>query len=130
MSLTHKRSLTRLASHNAYEFYVYAIAAVFRVLQDLTQREGLIHLKPNERLCLLIASLSKYFKQNFPEQHDEIYLHTLKSCFEAGKKFLVIDSFGSLTVMLNALNLSFVDDVVSETNIRRYQHRIEVIDKK
>lgn len=116
---------------HAYEFYVYAIAAVFRVLQDLTQREGLIHPKPNERLYVLIASLSKYFKQNFPDQHDEIYLHALKSCFEAGQKFLVIDSFDPLTVMLNAYNLSFVDDdVVRETNIRNYQHRIEVIDKK
>ncbi len=114
----------------AYEFYVYAIAAVFRVLQDLTQRKGLIHPKPNERLYVLIASLSKYFRQNFPEEHDEIYLHTVKSCFEAGKKILVIDSFDPLTVMLNAHNLSFVDDVVRETNLRSYQHQIEVIDKK
>ena len=43
---------------------------------------------------------------------------------------MVIDSFDPLTVMLNAHNLSFVDDVVRETNIRYYQHRIEVIDKK
>jgi hypothetical protein len=53
-----------------------------------------------------------------------------KTCFEAGQKFLVIDSFDPLTVMLNAQNLSFVDDVVRETNIRHYQHRIEVIDRK
>lgn len=112
----------------AYEFYVYAITAVFRVLQDLTQRKGVIHPKPNERLYLLIAALSKYFSQNLADQHDEIYLHAVKSCLEAGKKFLVIDSFEPLTVMLNAHNLSFVDDVIRETNIRSYQHQIEFID--
>lgn len=115
---------------HAYEFYVYAITAVFRVLQDLTQREGLIHPKPNERLYILIASLSKYFNQNFADQHDEIYIHAVKSCFEAGEKFIVIDSYEPLTVMLNANNLSFVDDVVREMNLRHYQHQIEVIETK
>ena len=90
----------------------------------------MIHPKPNERLYVLIASLSKYFKQNLADQHDEIYLHALKSCLEAGQKFLGVDSFDPLIVLLNANNLSFVDDVVRETNIRRYQHRIEVVDKK
>lgn len=112
---------------HAYEFYVYAIVAVFRLLQDLTQREGVIHPKPNERLYVLIASLSKYFKQNLPSEHDRIYLHAVKSCLEAGEKFLVIDSFNPLTVMLNAHNLAFVDDVIREINIRSYQHHCEVI---
>lgn len=112
---------------HAYEFYVYAITAVFRILQDLTQREGIIHPKPNERMYTLIASLSKYFSQNLPDEHDRIYVHAVKSCLEAGKKFLVIDSFDPLTVALNAHNLAFVDDVVREINIRSYQHQFEVV---
>lgn len=115
---------------HAYEFYVYAIVTVFRVLQDLTQREGVIHPKPNERLYILIASLSKYFSQNLPDEHDKIYSHAVKSCLEAGEKLLVIDSFDPLLVMLNAHNLAFVDDVLREINIGRYQHKFEVIDAK
>jgi hypothetical protein len=113
---------------HAYEFYVYAITAVFRIFQDLTERKGVIHPKPNERLYIMVSALSKYFSQNLTDQHDEIYLHAVKSCLEAGKKFLVIDSFEPLTVMLNAHNLSFVDDVIREINIRQYQHQIEVTD--
>ncbi|MDJ0746846.1 MAG: hypothetical protein QNJ32_26295 [Xenococcaceae cyanobacterium MO_167.B27] len=112
---------------HAYEFYVYAIVAVFRLLQDLTQREGVIHPKPNERLYVLIASLSKYFKQNIPDEHDEIYFHAVKSCLEAGKKFFLIDSFEPLDIILNANNLAFVDDVVREINISSYQHNLTSI---
>lgn len=112
---------------DAYEFYVYAMAAVFRILQDLTEREGVIHPKPNERLYVLIASLSKYFSQNLPNEHDRIYNHAVKSCLEAGEKLLVIDSYEPLTVMQNARNLAFVDDVLREINIGRYQHKFEVI---
>ncbi|MBW4622779.1 MAG: hypothetical protein KME17_25895 [Cyanosarcina radialis HA8281-LM2] len=115
---------------HAYEFYVYSIAMVFRMVQDLTQREGVIHPKPNERLYILIASLSEYFKQNLPCEHDKTYHHALQSCLEAGKKLLVIDSFDPLTVMLNANHLVFVDDVIKAINIRRYQHRFEVITSK
>ncbi len=50
----------------------------------------------------------------------------IKSCLEVGKKLLVIDSFEPLTVILNAHNLAFVDDVVREINIGRYQHQFEV----
>lgn len=112
---------------DAYEFYVYVIATVFRVLQDLTQGEEGTHPKPNERLYILIGSLSKYFSQNLPDEHDKIYNHALKSCFEAGKKLLVIDSYEPLTVIQNARNLAFVDDVLREINIGRYQHKFEVI---
>ena len=111
---------------HAYEFYIYAITSVFRVLQDLTQREGVIHPKPAERLFIMLASLSKYFQQNMLDQHDEIYLHAFKSCLEAGKKFWVVESFEPLDVIKNARNLSFVDDVVRDINIRNYQHHIEV----
>lgn len=112
---------------HAYEFYVYAITIVFRVLQDLTQRKGVVHPKPNERLYILIASLSKYFRQNLPDEHDEIYIHAIKSCMEAGEKLLVVDSFAPSTVILNAHNLSFIDDVVREINIERYQHQFEFV---
>lgn len=74
----------------------------------------------------MIASLSKYFSQNVPDEHDEIHIHAIKSCLEAGEKLLVIDSFDPLTVILNAHNLAFVDDVVREINIGRYQHQFEV----
>lgn len=109
---------------HAYEFYVYAIVAVFRLLQDFTRREGIIHPKPNERLYILVASLSQYFKQNIPDEHDEMYFHVIKSCLEAGKKFYLIDSFEPLDIILNDHNLAFVDDVLKEINISSYQHNL------
>lgn len=113
---------------HAYEFYIYAITSLFRVLQDITQREGIIHPKPNERLCnIFLGSLSKYFRQNFPEEHDEIYIHALKSCSKAGKQFTLVDCFDLLTIAQNALNLSFVDNVIEDINIRRYQHKVEFV---
>ncbi len=115
---------------HVYEFYVYAITIVFRMLQVLTQRQGLIHPKPNERLYTLVGSLSKYFSHNFPDEHDKIYLQAVKSCLEAGEKLLVLDSYDPCTVIQNAYNLAFVDEVIRETNIRSYQHKVEVISTK
>lgn len=112
---------------HAYEFYVYAITAVFRVLQDLTQRKGIIHPKPNERLYILIGALSKYFKQNTPDEHDVIYLHAVQSCMEAGKKFMLIEAYELLDIINNAMNLAFVDKVIEEINIRSYQHQFNII---
>jgi hypothetical protein len=114
----------------AYEFYVYAITIVFRILQDLTQGKEVVHPRPNERLYILIGSLSKYFSQNFPNEHDKIYNHAVKYCLEAGEKLLVIDSYDPWTVILNAHNLAFVDDVIQEKNIRSYQHKLEVVSLK
>lgn len=113
---------------HAYEFYIYTITSLFRVLQDITQRKGLIHPKPNERLCnIFLGSLSKFLSQNFPEEHDEIYLHSVKSCARASKKFTLVDSWDYLTIAQNAMNLAFVDDVIKEINIRHYQHKLEFI---
>lgn len=115
---------------HAYEFYVYTVVNTFRVLQDLSQRKGVIHPKPNERLYILIGSVSKYFSQNLPDQHEQIYIHAVKSCLEAGRKLTLVDSYELLTVMQNAHNLAFVDDVLKEINISSYQHKFEVIDMK
>lgn len=115
---------------HAYEFYVYVIAIVFRMLQDLTHKEEVIHPKPNERLYVLISSLSKYFSQNLPSEHDEIYIHAVKSGLEASEKLTLIDAYDPLTVLLNAHNLAFVDNVIREIDIRRYQHNVEVMSTK
>ncbi len=112
---------------HAYEFYVCAIMAVFRLMQDLTQRKGLIHPKPNERLYILIGSLSEYFKQNLPHEHDAIFLHVVNSCLEAGEKFFVVDSFDPETVISNSHNLAFIDDLLKKANIRSYQHKFELV---
>ena len=111
---------------HVYDFYVHAIAMIFRLLQDLTQGQGTIHPKPNERLYTLIGSLHEYFRHHLPNEHDEIYTHAVKTCLEAGKKWLVIDSHAPWTVMQNAHNLAFADEVIMETNIRSYQHKLSV----
>jgi hypothetical protein len=112
---------------HAYEFYTYAMTAMFRMFQDLSQRKGMIHPKPNERLHILIAVLSKYLIQNFPDERDEIYLHVLQSSMEASDKLLLVGSSELLDVVFNAHNLAFVDNVIKDKNLRKYQHKVELL---
>lgn len=112
---------------HTYEFYIYAMASVFRVLQDLTQREGLIHPKPNERLFIMLGTLSKHCSQHAPDHHEEIYMHAMKACLEAGKKFTLVEAFELLDVIKNSHNLSFVDDVVRDIGIRNFQHHVDYL---
>jgi hypothetical protein len=114
----------------AYEFYVYALASIFRTLQDLNKGEKAFYPSNSERLYVLIASLYKYFNENLPNERDKIYYHAVKSCLEAGKRLMVLDSYDPLLVIRNAHNLSFIDDVVKEINLRQYQHRLEIISEK
>lgn len=109
---------------HVYEFYVYAITLVFVLLQQLTGRNGEIHPKPNERQYIVLSSLTKYLKMNFPEQHDMLMEHVTMKAMEVGDKTGLIGSFNVLEVAKNALALGFVDDVVKETGIRRYQHTV------
>lgn len=114
--------LTFPSRKHVYEFYVYAITLVFVLLQQLTQRKGEIHPKPNERQYIVLSSLTKYLEMNSPEQHDMLMQHVTMKAIEAGDKTGLIGSFDVLEVAKNALGLGFVDDVVKETGIRRYQH--------
>ena len=105
-----------------YEFYMCAIVLVFTNLQYFLAQEDLTHPQPNERVFIQLNSLSKYFSQNLPEEHDEIFLHALNSCFDACKKTLVVD-FKDLDSLARILSeLTFVEDVIKETKIRDYQH--------
>jgi len=111
----------------AYEFYIYAIASTFKTLQTIKPGKRSQHPNLNERFFVMLGALSKYLKQNFPQQHDEIYFHALKSCLKAGEKLMLQDTYDFLVVMKNAMNLAFVDDVVNEIEIRRYQHKLELM---
>jgi hypothetical protein len=78
---------------HAYEFYIYNITMVFRLVQDLTTRKNLIHPSPNDRLNIFMFSLSKYFELHRPSEHDNIYFHASKSYLKAGRKFLVENTY-------------------------------------
>jgi hypothetical protein len=112
---------------HAYEFYIYAITTVFRMFQDLTQRKGVIHPKPNERLQTILSALSNHLKKKHPDEHDEICIYIFQLFVEASDKLFIVGSSDPLNVIRNAFNLSFVDDVIDKTNIRNYQHEVELI---
>lgn len=114
----------------AYEFFIYAVIVLFKVIQDLSLRDAPTYPNPNERLYIILGSLSKYFKQNFPDEHDNIYIHAVTSCLKIGRKLNLIDSYELETVKENALNLAFVDNMVQELNLSNYQHKLELIDLK
>lgn len=106
---------------HVYEFYTYGVTLVFVLLQQLTQRKGAIHPKPNERQYIVVSALSKYFEKYKPEQLRLIHDHAVLTMIKAAKKTGLIEGSDPIKVMQNAISLAFVDDVVKETNIREYQ---------
>ena len=115
---------------HAYEFCIYAITSTFKTLQTIKPGKRSKHPNLNERLFVMLGALSKYFKQNFPQEEKLIYLHALQSCLKAGEKLMLQDTYDLEVIRKNALNLAFVDDVVNEIEIRKYQHKLEVVTKK
>lgn len=106
---------------HVYEFYTYAVTLVFVLLQQLTQRKGVVHPKPNERQYIVISALSKYFEKYKPEQLSLINDHAVLTMINAARKTGLIDGDDPIKVVQNAISLAFVDDVVKETKIREYQ---------
>jgi len=106
---------------HVYEFYSYAVTLVCVLLQQLSQRKGVVHPKPNERQFIIISSISKYFLRYKESEHDRILRHTNTMMIKAAKKTGLIDGNDPVKVMKNAISLAFVDDVVNETRIRDFQ---------
>jgi hypothetical protein len=109
---------------HAYEFYIYTMVNVFVLLQDLTEKQSIVHPSPHIRLYILQASLSKYFKQHIPNEHDEIYSCTLASCLKAGEKLFLADSSDPMKIIQGMQSLSFIDRLLDEINISHYSHNV------
>lgn len=109
---------------HAYEFYVLSITLVFVLLQQLTQRKGEIHPKPNERQYIVTSSLEKYLKIHHPGECDLLMQHATLSAMDAGKKTGLVGAWNVGDVVKSAVGLMFVDDVIKETGIRRFQHTV------
>lgn len=107
------------------ELYIYAIASTFKTLQTINPGKRSQHPNLNERFYLIVGIFLNYFEQNFPEEYDKRYL--IECCFKAGEKLMLQDTYDLEVVIKNALNLAFVDDVVRETGIKKYRHKLEVI---
>jgi len=106
---------------HVYEFYTYAITLVCVLLQQLTNRKGNIHPKPNERQYIILSGIQKYFNNYQPDQFNMIHNHVTLKMIEAAKNTGLIEGSDPKDLMKTALSLSFVDDVVKETKIKDYQ---------
>jgi hypothetical protein len=106
---------------HAFEFYIYAVSIIFRIIQDLTCRRSLIHPTPNERLLTFLFSLNKYLETHRMEEQHAIYNHAMKSSLNAGKKLTIENTHEPLHIILNAENLNFVDEVAENIGIGKYQ---------
>src|SRR5699024_9409244 len=104
----------------------YAITSVFTLLQQLTQRKGELHPKPNERQYILISSLQKYLNMYKGNEKDVITRHAYMTMSKAGKKMGLVGSGNLSDLINNAFSLRWVDDVVNETGIRKYQHNFKL----
>lgn len=110
---------------HAFEFYTYVITIVCSLLQGLAGRNpNGIHPLPNERQYIMASSISQYLKLYHPSElfiSDRIAVIML----EAAKKLGLMDGEDASKVAQSSFSLMFVDDVVRETGIRKYQHIVK-----
>ncbi|WP_141243740.1 hypothetical protein [Pseudomonas indica] len=117
--------ITFPSRRHAYEFYVYCVTLAFVLIQQLSQRKGVVHPLPNERQYIIVSAISGYMKIHKPEEMDCIQKHATASMIKAASKMGLIDADDLMVVINSALSLGFVDDVIKETGIRRFQHVLQ-----
>lgn len=110
----------------AYEFYTYVITSVFVLFQQLTQRMGKRHPLPNERQYIVLAGVDTYIRRFKPSERDILFPRVALFMSDAAKQMGLVGAQTPLETAKNAMNLSYVDDVIRKTNIRSFQHHVVV----
>ena len=111
---------------SAYGFYTYLITSMFGVFQDLDKQGDDTHPRSNERMYIVIDRLLRYCKEHYPLEHDSICFHVLASTLLASKEFAVTDAIDFSKMVEHINNLKFFDEMIENTKIRRYEHKIEM----
>lgn len=108
----------------AYEFYVYSITSVFTLLQQLTLRQEGIHPLPNERQQIVVTAMEKYLKKNNIKDGEQLKSLSILYMIQAGGKLGLIEASEFITVINTSFGLAWIDDIIKETGIRNFQHKI------
>lgn len=117
--------ITFPSRRHAYEFYVYCVTLAFVLIQQLSQRKGVIHPLPNERQYIIVSAISGYMKIHKPGEMDFIQKHATTSMIKAASKMGLIDGDDLMAIINSAFSLNFVDDVIKETGIKGFQHVLQ-----
>ncbi|NBD21872.1 hypothetical protein GTZ97_14520 [Aquabacterium fontiphilum] len=108
----------------AYEFYTYAITSVFVLFQQLTQRMGKRHPLPNERQYVVLTGIGTFLKRFKPQELDTLFPRVTLFMSDAGRRMGLLGAQTPLETAKVAMGMVYVDDVIKETKIRDFQHRV------
>lgn len=118
------------SKNEAYEFYIYSITAVFVLLQQLSQRICTIHPLPNQRQNIVSMAILQYFDKFEKYNRNQFVKQLITSMASAGNSLGLEGSRSAIEIAQNALEMVYVDQIVKETNIRRFQHIVVSIFEK
>lgn len=112
------------SQHESYEFYVYSITALLVMLRQLSQEKSILHPLPRQRQTTIIMALLKYNENNNIHSNIISAQRLLEHMVAAGNDLGLVGATNIFEIGNNAINLSFVDDVIERTGIRNFQHTV------
>ncbi|MVF14032.1 hypothetical protein FT643_17990 [Ketobacter sp. MCCC 1A13808] len=119
---SHIRFPNRLA---VYEFVVYALTSLSALLQQMSLgAKGSVHPDANARQYIFYSSIVAYLKKRHPDLNNVLETKIPIWAMEAGKKMGILNSHDPFDVMRTALELAKVDDILKESGVRGFQHKM------
>lgn len=118
----HIRFPSRLA---VYEFVVYALTSLTALLQQMSVgAKNTVHPDANVRQYIFYSSVIAYLKERQPDLSNVLETKIPIWAMEAGKKMGILKSHDPFDVMRTALELAKVDDILKESGVREFQHKM------
>lgn len=118
----HIRFPSRLA---VYEFVVYALTSLTALLQQMSLgAKNTVHPDANVRQYIFYSSVIAYLKKRQPDLSNVLETKIPIWAMEAGKKMGILKSHDPFDVMRTALELAKVDDILKESGVREFQHKM------
>ena len=109
---------------HVHEFFVYAVSAVFVLIQQLTNKKKGVHPEPRKRQYILASSYQKYLEDYHPDEFKALYDKFIHMMTNAGKDLGIHGAGDLLEVANTALSLMSVDETKKEIGISSYQLKV------
>lgn len=110
----------------AYEFLVFSLNTAFVLNQQLTLRQDPTHPLPNQRQYTAISSIRSGLQKMKDPDVELIANRASIFMMEAAKKTGLLGAQSIQELVETAISMAYVDDVIKETGIRKFQHKFEI----
>lgn len=108
---------------DVYEFFSYVITSVFVMLQQVaTNGKNNIHPLPNQRQFILLSAIDDYLQKKELGKNEISKELCVVNMYNSAKNLGLAGVSSPIDIVTAGFDLVFVDDVISETKIRKYQH--------